>query len=88
MFSGNFKLLLGLLSIIGVVFVISKLKYFILFISWSIIIFCLGIIYIKANSKNKNLQDKIDYYFKLFMSSRFVNFLISLRDKFTNTKEK
>ena len=81
MFSGNFKFLIILLSIIGGLFVISKLKYFILFISWTVIIFCLGILYIKANSQNKELQAKIDFYFKKFMKSRFVVFLIALRDK-------
>ncbi len=81
MFSGNFKFLIILLSIIGGIFVISKIKYFILFVSWSIIIFCLGILYIKANSQNKELQAKIDYYFRKFMNSKFVMFLIEIRDK-------
>ncbi len=81
MFSGNFKFLIILLSIIGGIFVISKLKYFILFVSWSIIIFCLGILYIKANSQNKELQAKIDFYFRKFMNSKFIKFLIAFRDK-------
>ena len=81
MFSGNFKFLVLLLSIIGGIFIISKLKYFILFISWSIIIFCLGILYIKANSQNKELQAKIYFYFRKFMNSKFVKFLVAVRDK-------
>ena len=88
MFSGNFKILTILLSIIGGLFVISKLKYFILFISWSIIIFCLGILYIKANSQNKELQAKIDFYFRKFMASKFVAFIINLRDKIQNQRKK
>ncbi len=88
MFSGNFKFLVILLSVIGGLFIISKLKYFILFISWSIIIFCLGILYIKANSQNKELQDKIDYYFRKFMNSKFVKFIIDFRDKFQNQGRK
>ena len=82
MFSGNFKFLMLLLSVIGGLFIISKLKYFILFISWSVIIFCLGILYIKANSNNAKLQAKIDFYFRKFMNSKFVAFIIALRDKF------
>ncbi|MBQ8660526.1 MAG: hypothetical protein IJ473_03015 [Alphaproteobacteria bacterium] len=82
MFSGNFKFLMILLSIIGGLFIISKLKYFILFISWTVIIFCLGILYIKANSQNKELQAKIDFYFNKFMNSKFVAFLIAIRDRF------
>ncbi len=88
MFSGNFKFIVLLLSIIGGLFVISKLKFFILFISWSVIIFCLGIMYIKANSKNQELQDKIDYYFRKIMSSKFVKFIINLRDKFSQPRKK
>ncbi len=88
MFSGNFKFLVILLSVIGGLFIISKLKYFILFISWSIIIFCLGILYIKANSQNKELQDKIDYYFRKFMNSKFVKFIIAFRDKIQNQGRK
>ena len=72
MFFRNLRLIIGILSIFGIIFVISKLKYFILFISWSVIVFCLGILFIKLNSHNLVLQMKIDYYFKLFMSSRFV----------------
>ena len=81
MFSGNFKFLMILLSIIGGLFVIAKLKYFILFISWTVIIFCLGILFIKANSQDKNLQAKIDFYFNKFMNSKFVLLLIAIRDK-------
>ena len=88
MFSGNFKFIIFLLSIIGGLFVISKLKFFILFISWSIIIFCLGVMYVKANSKNQELQDKIDYYFRKFMSSKFVKFIISVRDKLSQPRKK
>ncbi len=88
MFSGNFKFLIILLSIIGGLFVISKLKYFILFISWTVIIFCLGILYIKANSQNKELQAKIDYYFRKFMNSKFVKFIIAFRDKIQNQGRK
>ena len=81
MFSGNFKFILLLLSIIGVFAILSKLKYIILFVSWSVIIFCLGILFIKANSNNKVLQAKIDYYFRLFMQSRFVHYMLVLREK-------
>ena len=88
MFSGNGKVIIFLLSIICGLFVISKLKVFIRFISWSVIIFCLGIMYIKANSKNQELQDKIDYYFRKIMSSKFVKFIINLRDKFSQPRKK
>ena len=88
MFSGNFKFLIILLSIIGGLFVISKLKYFILFASWTVIIFCLGILYIKANSQNKELQAKIDFYFRKFMNSKFVKFIIAFRDKMQNQGKK
>ena len=88
MFSGNFKFLILLLSIIGGIFVISKLKYFILFISWSIIIFCLGILYIKANSNNKKLQDKIDLYFRKFMNSKIIVFLITALNKDKHQRKK
>ncbi len=88
MFSGNLKFLVILLSIIGGLFVIAKLKYFILFISWTVIIFCLGILYIKANSQNKELQEKIDFYFRKFMNSKFVEFIVSIRDKIQNQRKK
>lgn len=88
MFSGNFKFLVILLSIIGGLFIISKLKYFILFISWTVIIFCLGILYIKANSQNKELQAKIDFYFRKFMNSKFVKFIIAFRNKMQNQGRK
>ncbi len=81
MFSGNIKFLTVLLSIIGGLFIISKLKYLILFLSWAIIFFCLGVVFIKANSKNENLQRKIDYYFMVFMNSKFAKFLIKLKEK-------
>ena len=91
MFSGNFRFILLLLSIIGVLAIISKLKYIILFVSWSVIIFCLGILFIKANSNNKVLQAKIDYYFRVFMQSRFVQYILGtyakIKTKFDNEKK-
>ena len=84
MFSGNFKVIVGILSVFGIIFIISKLKYLILFISWSVIIFCLGILFIKLNSKNIVLQEKIDYYFKLFMCSKFVKKIQTLWYKIKN----
>lgn len=81
MFSGNFKFILLLLSIIGVLAIISKLKYIILFVSWTVIIFCLGILFIKANSNNRELQAKIDYYFQVFMQSKFVRYILGVYEK-------
>ena len=81
MFSGNFKFILLLLSIVGVFAIISKLKYIILFISWGVIFFCFGILFLKANSKNEKLQAKIDYYFRRFMQSKFVKYILLYREK-------
>lgn len=72
MFIKNIKVIVGILSIFGIIFIISKLKYFILFTAWSVIVFCLTIMFIKLNSDNLVLQEKIDHYFKLFMNSKFV----------------
>lgn len=87
MFSGNLKLLLSMIGILFGIVLIAKLKYLILFISWSVIIFCLGILYIKANSQNRELQDKIDYYFRKFMSSKFAKYLIKLHQKLTGKRK-
>ena len=38
--------------------------------------------------KNQELQDKIDYYFRKIMSSKFVKFIINLRDKFSQPRKK
>ncbi len=83
MFFGNFKFLVNLFAILGVVFLFSKLRYFILFISWSVIAFCLGILFIKFNSNNLSLQLKIDNYFQKFISLRLVQFLLKLFEKFS-----
>ncbi len=84
MFFKNLQVIVGILSIFGIIFVISKLKYFILFIAWSVIIFCLGILFIKLNSNNLILQMKIDYYFRLFMNSKFTKKIQAIWYKIKN----
>lgn len=84
MFFKNLQVIVGILSIFGIIFVISKLKYFILFIAWSVIIFCLGILFIKLNSNNLILQMKIDYYFRLFMNSKFTKKIQAIWHKIKN----
>ena len=80
----NLRIIIGILSVFGMIFVISKLKYFILFIAWSVIVFCLTILFIKLNNDNLVLQKKIDYYFKLFMSSKFVKKIQTIWYKIKN----
>lgn len=87
MFSGNFRLLIFLLFLLGVFSVISPLKYFILILSWSIIIICLVFLFLKTHSKNVKLQTKLDSLFLKFVSFKFIKLLLKFYNKLNNSKD-
>ena len=86
MFSGNFRLLIFLLFLLVVFSVISHLKYFILILSWSIIVICLVFLFLKIHSKNVKLKTKLDSLFLKFVSSKFIKMLLNFYNKLNNSK--
>lgn len=82
MFSGNMKLLLTVLSILLGLYIISKLKFFILILSWGIIFVCLCILYAKAHPENRKLNQVVSDWLTRFLRSKFFSTLIKLKNKF------
>ena len=82
MFSGNIKLLLTVLLILLGLFIISKLKFLILVLSWTVIVVCLCILYAKSHPENKKLNQRVNDLIKKFLNSKFFKYLVTIKKKF------
>ena len=82
MFSGNIKLLLTVLLILLGLFIISKLKFLILVLSWTVIVVCLCILYAKSHPEKKKLNQRVNDLIKKFLNSKFFKYLVKIKNKF------
>ncbi|MBD5398988.1 hypothetical protein HDR60_05825 [bacterium] len=87
MFSGNMKLLIKVLIVLLALFIISKLKFLILILSWTIIFVCLCILYAKSHPENKKLNVKINELITKFLNSKFFNNLVKLKNQFFDKRK-
>lgn len=87
MFSGNIKLLIKVLLILLALFIISKLKFLILILSWTIIFVCLCILYAKSHPENKKLNIKVNELITKFLKSKFFKFLVNLKNQFFDKRK-
>ena len=87
MFSGNIKLLINVLLILLALFIISKLKFLILILSWIIIFVCLCILYAKSHPENKKLNIKVNELITKFLKSKFFKFLVNLKHQFFDKRK-
>lgn len=81
MFSGNMKLLINSLLILLALFIISKLKFLILILSWTIIFVCLCILYAKSHPENKKLNIKVNRLITKFINSKFFKKSVKISKK-------
>lgn len=87
MFSGNMKLLIKVLLILLALFIISKLKFLILILSWIIIFVCLCILYAKSHPENKKLNVKVNELITKFLKSKFFKSLVKLKNQFFDKRK-
>ncbi|MGN0929883.1 MAG: hypothetical protein ACI4N3_04545 [Alphaproteobacteria bacterium] len=87
MFSGNMKLLIKVLIVLLALFIISKLKFLILILSWTIIFVCLCILYAKSHPENKKLNIKINELITKFLNSKFFKTLVKLKNQFFDKRK-
>lgn len=71
MFLAGARFLLALALVVLGLFVVSKFKILALVLSWSTIVFCMWVLYVKGYGKDEALQRRLDGYFARFVNSKF-----------------
>ena len=76
MFSGYARLLLRLVLIFLGIWLVARMRVFVLVLAWLVIFGCLWIVWVKRYSKNRKLRRRVDECFVKFTKSRFHKWVV------------
>ena len=81
MFEGFARTLFKIAAVLGVLWILARIKVLVLVLSWITIVLCLWIIWVKRYSRNARLNARLDAVFLRIRRSRFHGFVVGLQKK-------